>query len=203
MKEQLRRRKCVLTLVGFECLKFFMAVIYGYAARKVWSNVGKVLELMWFSATLLFIIDSWSQYPKSIDTMPNADEELHKYYASDDRPSCSNAWYTVESVDNLMVFHDTRYWSKRAYHQKHGISVESNSWNFIRLSTLSTVYQALEQEGLSVAAWYPGSSSSSFGIVSMDFGYWPQESKMQSNVAENHTRAPAESSFPHLHFSTR
>ena len=82
-----------------------------------------------------------------------------------------------------------------------GISVKSVSWNFIRLSTLSTVYQALEQEGLSAAAWYPGSSSSSFGIVSMDFGYWPQESKMQSNVAENHTRAPAQNLPSHIYIS--
>ena len=152
-----------------------MVVIYRYADRKVWYNVGKDLELMCFSATLLFILDSWGEYLKSIDKMPNEDEELHKYHASDDRPSRSSIWYSVESV----------------------------LWNLISLSTLSTVYQALEQEGLSAAAWYPGSSSSSFGIVSMDFGYWPQESKMQSNVAENHTRAPAESSFPHLHFSTR
>ena len=39
--------------------------------------------------------------------MPNEDEELPGYHAAADRPSCSNAWYTVESVDNLMKFHET------------------------------------------------------------------------------------------------
>ena len=89
--------------------------------------------LVWFSATLLCILDSWGQYPKSIDTMPNEDEELPGYHAAADRPSCSNAWYTVESVDKLMKLHETlskpfvvhygftRYWSERAYHQKHGV----------------------------------------------------------------------------------
>ena len=114
--------------------------------------------LLWFSATLLCILDSWGQYPKSIDTMPNEDEELPGYHAAADRPSCSNAWYTVESVDKLIKFHEA----------------------------LSTLYQILEREGLSSEAWYSWSSSSSFGIVSMDFRYWPQESKMKSKVAENH-----------------
>ena len=124
--------------------------------------------LVWFSATLLCILDSWGQYPKSIDTMPNEDEELPGYHAAADRPSCSNAWYTVESADKLMKFRET----------------------------LLTLYQILEREGQSSEARYLWSSSSSFGIVLIDFRYWPQESTMKRKVAENHISSRT---FPKLH----
>ena len=39
--------------------------------------------------------------------MPNEDEELPGYHAAADRPSCSNVWYTVESVDKIIKFHET------------------------------------------------------------------------------------------------
>ena len=41
--------------------------------------------------------------------MPNEDEELPGYHAAADRPSCSNAWYTVESADKLMKFHENTF----------------------------------------------------------------------------------------------
>ena len=85
---------------------FYCNVCYLVEKCRCWKE-DSAGALVWFSATLLCILDSWGQYPKSIDTMPNEDEELPGYHAAADRPSCSNAWYTVESVDKLMKLHET------------------------------------------------------------------------------------------------
>ena len=124
--------------------------------------------------------------------MPNEDEELPGYHAAADRPSCSNAWYTVESVDKLIKFHETLLTLYQILQRGPFCQVpfrciyHCHSSKSTGKETGKTHLCVLEREGLSSEAWYSWSSSSSFGILSMDFRYSPQESKMKSKVAEKH-----------------